>query len=182
VVASDFHTATDPVSGVDPVTLALIPGFTSPGGTVFAGDTDSHTYSLNAALTPWRRLFVSSTFSFRDSRTVTAANNVPSIVPYRGHTYSLLTSANYAVNDKTDFQLAYAFSHADYTQHNQTEGLPLGINYQRHWLQAGIGRRLLKDVTARLQYGFLLYDEPSSGHFTDYTAHTIFATVTIKFH
>src|SRR6266567_376539 len=128
------------------------------------------------------RLFVSSTFSFRDSRTVTAANNVPSIVPYRGHTYSLLTSANYAFNEKTDFQLAYAFSHADYTQHNEADGLPLGINYQRHWLQAGIGRRLLKDVTARLQYGFLLYDEPSSGHFTDYTAHTIFSTVTIKFH
>ena len=179
VVATDFHTATDPAIGVDPVTGAIIP---VQGGTVFAGDTDSHTYSLNAAITPWRRLFVSSTFSFRDSRTVTAANNVPSIVPYRGHTYSLLTSANYAFNEKTDFQLAYAFSHADYTQHNEADGLPLGINYQRHWLQAGIGRRLLKDVTARLQYGFLLYDEPSSGHFTDYTAHTIFATVTMKFH
>src|SRR5258708_40152892 len=75
VVASDFHTATDPVSGVDPVTLTIIPGFTSPGGTVFAGDTDSHTYSLNVALTPCRRLFLSSTFSFPYSRTVTAANN-----------------------------------------------------------------------------------------------------------
>jgi len=35
-------------------------------------------------------------------------------------------------------------------------------------------------LSGNLQYGFFLYDEPSSGHFNNYTAHALFATLTMK--
>ena len=172
-VQTDYHTATDPATESQPNDV-------SPGGRLLAGTSDAYVYSLNVTTTPFSRLYLSTTFTFEDSRTVTAANNSPSVVPYRGHVYSALSSGTFVCNATTDLRLSYAFSHADYGQNNFTEGLPLGIVYQRHWIRAGLSRRFLKNVTGNLQYGFSLYDEPSSGGFNNYTAHSIFATLTMN--
>jgi hypothetical protein len=145
-----------------------------------AGSSDACIYSLNLTLTPFPRLYLSTTFSFEDTRTVTFANDSPSIVPYRGHVYNALSSGTFVCNARTDLRLSYAFSHADYGQNNFTEGLPLGIVYQRHWIHAGISRRFLKNLMGNLQYGFMLYNEPSSGGFNNYTAHSVFATLTMN--
>jgi len=155
-------------------------GTVSPGGSLQDGRYDAYIYSFNLTLTPFQRLYLSTTFSYQDTRTVTTVNDNPSIVPYRGHIYSALSSGTFAWTEKTDFRLAYAFSHADYGQNNFADGLPLGMVYQRHWLQAGLSRRFLKNLTGNLQYGFSLYDEPSSGGFNNYTAHLLFATLTMN--
>jgi hypothetical protein len=168
VVTTDFKTVTDPVSfGTD----------SSPGGRILAGESDAHVYSLNATLTPWRRLYFYSTFAFQDTRTITADNGSPSIVPFRGHIYSVLQTARYLLDEKTDLSLSYDFSYADYGQDNVANGLPLGIDYRRHGVRAGLGRRFFKRFLANLEYAWFLYDEPSSGGRNDYTAHGVFATL-----
>jgi len=171
-VTTHYRTATD-----------VLPGVTSDNGRLLAGTYNALIPSANFGLTPTRRLYLSTTFTYQDSRTAAAANNSPSIAPYRGHVYSALSSGNFAWTQKTDVRLSYAFSHADYGQNYlpiSVSGLPLGEKYQWHWIQAGISQRLLRNITAGLQYGFSLYDEPSSGRFNNYTAHLIFATVTMK--
>ncbi len=126
-----------------------------------------------------RRLYLSGTLSYMTARTSTHANDDPSVAPYKGDTYNLISSATYALSERTDLQLLYFFSYAHFGQNNFADGLPLGIDYRQHGVQAAISRRFQKYFSARLQYGFNIYDEPSSGHFNDFTAHSIFATLTM---
>jgi len=144
LVATDYHTTTDAAVNYDfnPNILAFTE--VSPGGQFFAGNYDAHVYSLNAVLTPWRRLLLSGTFSYRDTRLATSSDFNPVVVPYRGDVYSVLGSASYALSPSTDVQATYSFSRADYRQDNQTDGLPLGIEYRMHGLEAGLTRRFGK--------------------------------------
>lgn len=168
VLSGDYHTVTDSViAGPD----------SSPGGGLLASEHDAHIYSLNATFTPWRRLHLYSTFSFQDSRTLTADNGSASIAPYRGHIYSALVSARYALDEQTDVFLAYNFSLADYAQNNAASGLPLGIDYHSHLLRAGVGRRFWKRFVANLEYVWSRYDEPTGGGFNDFTANGVFGTL-----
>jgi mono/diheme cytochrome c family protein len=170
---TDFHTDTDPAS--------FGPGFIiTPGGSLLAGRSELNIYSLNAAMTPWRRLFFSTTLSWQHSRTVTDANGSPAVAPYEGDTYSAMANATFAMTQSTDLSATYSFSHADYSQDNFAAGLPVGIRYQQHALQAGLSRRFGKYVLAKLQYGFFLYDEPTSGGANNYTAHSILGLLTLK--
>ena len=168
---TDYRTDTYPA-----VTTFVI----SPGGTIPAGESDIHIYSINATFTPWQRLYFSSTFSFQRSSTITADNGSPSVEPYRGDTYTALNSATWVLNQATDLLLTYSFSKADFSQDNFASGLPLGIRYQQHAVQAGFTRRLSKTVVARFQYAFNYYDEPSSGGANNYRANSILAMLTYR--
>ncbi len=178
IVASDFRTTTDPAT--DPASEVTVPGSASPGGTILAGNSDGHIYSLNATLTPWSRWYSSTTFAYSDSRTVSGVNNDSYVVPYRGGTYSLMTSGTLMLNPATDLNTGYSFSHSDFRQRNESEGLPLGIVYTMHGLQAGVTRRFKHGISSNVQYGFYQYQEPTSGTTQDYTAHAVFASITLK--
>ena len=169
---SDYHTATDPVNAPG------IVGGISSGGSLLAGTYTSHTAAFNAALTPWRRLFLSATFSYQNARTVTAANDSPSVAPYAGDIYSVMASGSYILNQKTDLTASYSFSTADFAQDNFADGLPFGIQYQQQAVQIGIKRRIGKGKILSLQYSFYHYDEPSSGGFNNFNSQAIFATLT----
>ena len=181
LVSSDYWTSTDPVAGYDPITFDPIPGYTTPGTRLLSGSYDAHIYSANFVFRPVNRLSLNTTFSFHDTRSVSAANDSPSIAAYEGRIYSVITSGSYAWNAKTDLLLNYTFSHADYDQGQALDGLPLGIVYDQHSLMTGLRHRFSERVSATLRYGFFLYDEPTSRGFNDYTAHTLFATLSYRF-
>ncbi len=101
-----YHTATQPVD--DPA--SGLAGGISPGGSLLAGTYDARTPTLNVILTPWRRLFLSTTFSYQNASTVTAANGSPSVAPYEGDIYSVMASASYVLDQKTDLTASYSFS------------------------------------------------------------------------
>ena len=172
---SDFHTTTGATSpddwGLDAAT---------PGGRVFAGRYEAHALSANATLTPFRRLHFAGTVTYQNSRTTTADNGSPSVAPYRGDLWSLLTSATYVLDDATDAFASCTFSQTRYGQNNAADGLPLGLDYDRHGVQLGLLRRFSKSVTARLQYGYFAYHEPSSGNLLDFTAHQVLAVVNLR--
>jgi len=167
---TDFWTETDPALG----------GAGSPGDWILAGDQQAHIYSLGAVLTPMRRLYWSTTLAYHDTRTVAEDNGSAEVAPYRGHIYNALSSATFALTERMDLHGTYTFSYADYGQDNFAAGLPLGLEFQRHGIEVGVTRHWLKSISTRLQYGFYKYDEPSSGGFTDYTAHAIFGTLTLR--
>jgi len=173
-VGADYRTATDSVT--DP-TLNLAGGI-SPGGGLLSGASDSHIVSLNTTWTPGRQFFLSTTLAYQNSRTVTAANGSPSVAPYRGDISTVIASASYALNTKTDFVAGYSFSMADFAQDNAAAGLPLGIEYQQHGLQVALKHRLAKGKTLGIHYRFYYYDEPSGGGFGNFQAHALFATLT----
>jgi hypothetical protein len=168
-------TATDYSSKTDPAFLGL-----SPGGPILDGRYDAQTYGFSTTLTPWRRFYLSGTFTYSQSRAVTADNRDASIAPYRGNIYTLTATATYALNSKTDLQANYNFSHAGYGQNNSALGVPLGLDFTRHQLIAGLTRRFSARVSGTLRYEFDQYTEPSSVGANNFTAHGIFATIAYK--
>ena len=147
---------------------------------MLAGNYQAQTAAFNTTLTPWRRLFLSTTFSYQNARTVTAANDSPSVAPYEGDIYSVMASGSYVLNQKTDLTASYSFSMADFAQNNYADGLPLGIKYQQQAVQVGIKRQIGKGKSLGLQYSFYHYDEPSSGGFNNFNAHAVFATLSFQ--
>ncbi len=161
-------------------TIAASGFTTSPGGDLVSGQYAYRTYAINSVLTPWRRLYLSGTFSYQPSTITTAANGAGGIVPYQGNTYSVIANATYIFNESTDLFANYSFSEADFAQNNFSGGLPVGLEYTQHSIQAGLTHRLTKNLSTKLLYGFNSYSEPSNGGALDYHSHTIFATLTFK--
>lgn len=171
---------TDYWSDTNPAFTLTPPGNFSPGGKIHAGESDSRRYSLGVTLTPWQRLYLTTTLYYQTYESLTANNNVPTIAPYQGNVYSALASGNYVFSETSDGFVSYSFSRADFSQNNFAAGLPVGIKYQQHAVQIGLARRLSETVTVRLQYGFYLYEEPTAGSVNNYNAHSIFGLITIR--
>ncbi len=164
LISTDYSTSTDPVQGI------------TPGGPILAGQYEANVFGLQATVTPIQRFYFSGTITYSDSRTLTAQNGNPSVVPYKGGIYSLMTSGTYLLSQTADLHASYSFSRADYGQSNFADGLPLGLDFTRHALMIGFTCRLTSYLNSSLRYGFYQYNEPSSGQVNNYTAHGIFAT------
>jgi hypothetical protein len=172
---SDFRTRTGSTSEGD------IGSDATPGGSIIAGRHESHTLSANLSLTPIRRLYFATTLSYQNSRTTTADHGSQSVAPYEGDLWSLLASATYALDEATDLFGNYYFSLSRYGQNDAAEGLPLGIDYDRNGLQVGVRHAFSSAVALRVQYGYYSYNEPTSGHLTDYAAHQVLAVMNLRF-
>ena len=157
------------------------PIFLTPGGELTSGLGNSQTVSINATLMPMPRLYLSTTFSYENSSLVSAADGSPTVVPYSGNIYTAFVNGTFVFSPTTDLFAGYSFSEANYGQNNFAGGLPLGIQYQRQNVQVGVARKFRKNVSARLQYRFDYYDEPSSGGATNYHASSIFGMLTFQF-
>jgi hypothetical protein len=175
IAGTDYSSITDPAF-FPPGSSQLV----SPGGSIMDGSMDTQTYGLSATLTPIQRLYFYNAFTYTHSRTITASNNGPSIVPYGGDIYTLTTTASYALNPKTRLQASYIFSYANYGQNNAVEGLPLGINFTRDEVLIGLTRQLTTHLSCALHYQFSQYNEPSSGSANNFTAQGVFATLVYK--
>jgi hypothetical protein len=181
-IASDYTTITDPIiypafffGGVLLAPETVI----TPGGEVFAGNYDAHVLSGNISITPWSRVYLSSTFSWRRSRTATEVRWNPAVVPYEGDVYSSLNTATYILNQKTDLSAAYNYSWTDYGQSNYGTGLPLGLIYDFHMVSVGVTRKIKKNISANLQYRFYSYDEQNTGGLDNFIAHGVIASLKI---
>lgn len=168
LTATDYVTATD-----------ALPGFT-PGGAVASANHDAHTFSMGHTLTPFRRWTLNASASYTDSRATSAQNGVASVVPWRGGIVSAQGGATFAWTPDTDLRLSHAWSRADYAQNNFVGGLPAGLEYDQHSLQASLTTRLKRGATMNLQYGFHRYTEPTGGSAYDYTAHSLLGTLSLK--
>ena len=129
-------------------------------------------------MNPWRRLHLSTTLSYTESKLISAVNNGVELVPYRGDIYSVISSATFALNMKTTLHASYFFSQADYDQGGQPGGVPVGLTYARHGLLSGVTCKLQESLSMKLQYGWFNYSEPSTLHANDYNAHAVFAGLT----
>jgi hypothetical protein len=172
-VMTDYHTTTE--SAVPQGVATVV----SPGGEILAGKHYADVYGITAGFAPYRKWYLAAAFTYSDSKTVTAQNGDPSVVPYQGNVYSVVATANYALNKSTEFHAAYSFSRAAYGQDNLAYGLPLGLDFTRHDLMVGVTRRLTKTLTSSLRYAYYRYAEPTSGGVNDYTAQGIFATLMV---
>jgi hypothetical protein len=175
ITDTGYSSKTDPA--FDPIVEELV----SEGGSIADGRSHLQTYGVAATVTPWRQLYFSGTFTYSRSRLFTADNGDLSIVPYEGEIVTLNTTATWLLDAKTRVQLAYNFSHANYSENNAAAGIPAELDYQRHDLIASLTRKFTENLSASLRYGFSQYREPSSAGANDFQANSIFGTVTLRF-
>ena len=153
----------------------------APGGELLSGNYDANIYTVSATVTPISRLYVTGLFSFQDTRTASFANGNPSVIDYVGNVYTIMGSAGYALDNKTDLNAEYSYSRADNGSVNASAGLPLGVADQRTSVQVGLTRRITKNFTARLRYGFFNYNDRTYGGIDNYTADLISASCMARF-
>jgi hypothetical protein len=169
LVSTDIRTSTEAIPVV------------TPGGTLQSADYNLNIYSVSATLTPMSRWYLTGYFSLQDTRTATPANENPAVPTYRGNVYTVMATTGYALDKKTDLTLSYIYSRSDNFNNNSAAGLPLGLNFQRHEVQAGLSRKISTNVVAHLRYGFYSYDESSTGAFNNYIAHLASASCSVRF-
>jgi hypothetical protein len=172
---------TDYSSKTDPAFDSTLAEIVSQGGSIEDGRYDLQTYGIAATVTPFRQLYFSGAFTYSQSHVTTADNGDASIAPYEGNIFTATATTTYALNLKTSLQLSYNFSSADYSENNAVAGIPAGLDYQRHDFLAGITRRLTRNLSGSLRYGFSQYSEPSSANMNNYHANSVFGTLTCRF-
>jgi len=168
-LTTDYSTVTDAARG----------GI-SPGGGILSGQYSSQVYAVNTTVAPRPGFWLSATFTYQPTSSLSAANGVPTVAPYRGDIYTFLANGTYAIGQKAELFANYSYSEADYAQNNFAAGLPVGLQYQQHAVGAGLARRFGRNVTAKLQYNYYYYAEPAGGGAANYAATSIFATLTFK--
>ncbi len=152
-----------------------------PRGSKQTCNYDSSIYSVSATVTPITRLYLTGLFSYQDARTSTFDNKNPAVVPYKGTVYSIITTAGYALDKKTDITLEYLYERADDFQNNSADGLPLGLQNQRTGVLVGLQRRINDHFIARLRYGYYENNESSNGGINNYRANLVSAACTARF-
>jgi hypothetical protein len=167
---TDYYTATDP----EP----LFPS--TPGGGQYSGRQEAHQYAWNVAVSPWKGMTLSGTASYRHSRTTTARNDIPSVVPFRGDLYSAVAGLTQGLTPKTELTANYHFSRSTYARDNAALAPVLGLDYELHGVEAGVSWRFRPQTTFRLQYGCYTYDEQNTGGWNNYVAQTVFATLSVR--
>jgi hypothetical protein len=161
---------------------SLVPFFPDPvfypGGHILSGRETAHSGGAGLSLIPWRRLHLNTSLTYTDSRLVTGNDDGAVLAPYDGWAASVLSSASWVATRSTDLQVTHAFARAEYQPQSLSEGLPLGMSYQRHAVSPAVIHRLSKHTTVTLRYGFFEYTEPTFGGARDYTAHLVMAGLT----
>jgi len=152
----------------------------SPAGSLVTGRTDSQRYTFGTVFTPHPRIYFTGSFTYEPTRTHNANSDLATVGKYRGDTYSADASSTYVLSQTTDFTLGWIFSEANYGQANRIAAPPIDIRYQEHSIDAALTRRFSENVSARLQYSFDYYREPSSRGANDFRAHTVFAVLNFR--
>jgi len=161
--------ATDIKTGTSAIPLLV------PKGQRYSGQYDANIYSVSATVIPISRLYLTGLFSLQDTHTLSE------IATYKGNVYTAIGTAGFALDNKSDITVEYSYSCSDNFRGTSATALPLGIDYHRHGLIAGISRKFTKHVEARLRYGWYEYVESSTGGLNNYRAQLASASCTVRF-
>jgi len=148
---------------------------------VQSGDYDADIYSVSITVTPISRLYLTGLFSYQDARSTAFDNGSPSVITYEGDVYTVIGTAGFVIDTKTNLNVEYIYTRSDNFNDNSADGLPLGLDNQRHGLVVGISRRITETMKAELRYGFYTYDQNGNGGVDDYRAHLIGASWSMLF-
>jgi hypothetical protein len=182
LVSTDIETSHDPVA-----TLGI------PSGTLISGNFDANIYSVSITVTPISRMYLTGLFSLQDTRTIAFDHGAHSVITYQGNVYTVIATAGYAIDNKTDLTIEYSFSRADDFKNNGFDntpkagftssdyGLPLGLDNERHAAVVTLARKFTENIIGRLRYGFYQFHESSTGGIDNYSAHLASASCSLRF-
>ncbi len=159
----------------------------------FRGDNDAQTGEVTAHIlsgtinwTPVNRLYIQlgSSYSFENtfSTPASTAAGITNVVPSLDSGYlTANATVGYALDEKTDLTLGYAFYKADDYVNNSRWSQPFGAADESHTVTATIARQITKQLRGTVQYAYAQYRDNASGGFNNYDAHMIYASMQYRF-
>jgi hypothetical protein len=154
---------------------------TDPPSSKHSCNYDAHIYTASITATPVARLFLTGLASYQDVRLKTLDGNTGAIISYVGDVLSLAANAGWAIDSRTSLDIQYVYSLTENFEDISSDGLPLGVENQRHAVLADLTRQLTDNLSVKLRYGFYSYDDETSDGSDNYTAHLIGATCSMTF-
>lgn len=153
---------------------------TDPPSSLRSANYDASIYTASITATPFSSLFLTGLVSYQEVRLETVDSAGP-IDTYNGDVLSLSASAGWAIDSRTKLDAEYIYSLAENFEDFSAEGLPLGVENQRHAVIANLSRRVTDNLSVRLRYGFYKYDDDASDGSDDYKAHLVGVAGTMTF-
>lgn len=155
-------------------------------GDLQTAEVTSHILSGSITWSPFNRLYLQGSVSYAMDKTDTLADTLTGaayglVLDARNNYWNAGITAGYALNEKSDFETTYNYYRADNSQDNAIWGLPLGSDAKEHSVTSGIVYRISNRVRWSLKYGFYDYKDALSGNNNNYTAHTVFSTIQMRF-
>ncbi|MEI8341120.1 MAG: hypothetical protein WCH43_06230 [Verrucomicrobiota bacterium] len=145
-------------------------------------------FSENVTWTPLARLYVQGDVAIVLSETKTPASNItmtglpgPSVLNFGNNYWTASCQTGFVIDDKTDLQIGYTYYHATNYQNNSASGMPYGAGAIENTVTAGIVRKLTKNISISLRYGYYTYNDQTSGYHNNYTANVIYSGLQFKF-
>lgn len=146
---------------------------TTPPSSVLSGDYDANIYSLAFTLTPISRFYLTGLLSYHDAKTTSFDNGAASVLTYEGDVFAGQAAVGLAIDQKTDVKIEYLYSRSDNFQDNSADGLPLGLNHERHGFMTTFSRNMSEKTQLQFRYGYYRYNEDSNGGADDYRGHLV---------
>jgi len=164
---STVNTEPDPVSGLDKVESSRM---------------TSQILAQDVTWTPWSRLYLQAGLNYVLSKTKTpGADVIQGILDAQNNYWTLNFSAGFVVNDKTDLNLGYFYYEADNYNDNSDVGVPLGAGGHEHGVTATLTRRINRNLSLLLRYGYYNYEDQLSGGNNNFNANALSATLRYRF-
>jgi hypothetical protein len=152
------------------------------------GEIKKHVISESLTWNPLARFYLQANFSYVFNQTDTPANNInldpqtsPTVVNFRNDYWTVTSSIGYIIDDKTDFYADYYFYCANDYFKNAVVAVPYGLGATEHAASATITRQLTKNMRLLLRYGYFNYRDVTSGGHNNYTAHSLYSGLQIRF-
>jgi hypothetical protein len=164
---STIHTEPDPISGLDQIESSKM---------------TSQILAQDVSWAPWSRLYLQAGFNYVLSKTKTPGSEVvQGILDAQNNYWTLNFSAGFVLNDKTDLNLGYFYYEADNYHDNSDVGVPLGAGGHEHGVTATLTRRISKNMSLLLRYGYYNYEDQLSGGNNNFNANAIYTTLRYRF-
>ena len=151
-----------------------------------SAQTTAHIISQTLTWVPWSRLFLQGTFSYALDSTTTPASSLTGgaaglVSDARNDYWQATAAATFVVDDKSDLKASYFYYRANNFIDNSVYSMPYGTSGNDHTVNVSLDRKFSKTVKGTISYGFFRHRDDTTGGLDNYTAHTIFSSITYRF-
>lgn len=152
------------------------------------GEIKKHVISESLTWNPLARFYLQANFSYVLNQTDTPANNIDlvpgqgaTVVNFRNDYWTVTSGIGYLIDDKTEFYSDFSYYCANDHFKNAGVAMIYGLGATEYTASATITRQLTKQMRLLLRYGYYDYRDVTSGGHNNYTAHSLFSSLQVRF-
>ncbi len=156
-------------------------------GSEDSADITTHILSESVTWSPISKMYIQGSAHLIWSLTNTPANNysvvngVPEVVDFRNNYWDGSLAAGYAIDDKTDVQVAYTCFFAINPNTSSPTYMGYAANTGEQSLTIGLTRKFSPNLVWNIKYGYFQNRDTTSGGLYDYDAQALTTTLKYRF-